>query len=163
MLQIIFGLVCSLAVAQGMTPSPPPGSCIGSGDCNGNNCKDCTCVNGKCQCADDWSGPNCMIPFCHNRTDCSNHGDCEASSTSIKCQCDAGYKGGRCETATCKLKCSHGGKCDSSGTKCVGCLGAWSGPRCETWDPSQTTPGALAQRVAQLKIQSQNQLDADKQ
>jgi hypothetical protein len=72
-------------------------SCMGPLDCNARECLECACVNAKCVCKDGWSGNNCELPFCTNRTQCSNHGNCQQAAYDITCICDSGYSGARCK------------------------------------------------------------------
>lgn len=108
--------------------------CISPLECNAKLCNDCACVNGACVCSGGWSGAACETPFCHNRNDCSDHGDCRMEMTSIVCMCDAGWAGARCEQFVCPLTCAHGGLPDTNCTTCVNCLGAWTGSECAVWD-----------------------------
>ena len=113
-------------------------SCVSPLQCNARQCADCACVDGKCSCADGWSGSGCNTPFCVNRTDgCSGHGTCQVTKTSMSCQCDSGFSGPHCaNTSHCDLKCVHGGVPDATCTTCDGCLVAWVGPTCNVYNAS---------------------------
>ena len=81
-------------------------------------------------------------------------------ATSITCSCDTGFEGPHCETATCSLKCQHGGRPDAACKVCTSCLGAWVGPNCSTWNAS--VPAArLVARIESLKNLSQAKLLSD--
>jgi hypothetical protein len=141
-----------------------PGHCTSAHDCNAPACLDCACQNGRCVCTEGWSGPNCVTPFCTNRTaGCSGHGDCSATISNISCTCDLGWVGPRCAAKVCNITCTHGGVPDKACTRCEGCLGAWSGLHCETWNASSVPAGALAARIAALQNKSRAKLEADLQ
>ena len=134
---------------------------MGPLDCNGRECEDCQCVNSKCACADGWSGPTCSVPFCVNRTaGCSGHGDCHQSVKSITCACDLGWMGDHCEKAVCSLPCEHGGVPDAKCTMCTGCLGAWYGLNCSSWNASYPKH-VLAARLDALNASAQKKLKSD--
>jgi hypothetical protein len=150
-------LVLVLTVAALASPPGVP-SCTSAHDCNAPACLDCACKNGQCVCADGWSGAHCDTPFCTNRTaGCSGHGDCSATASDISCTCDPGWFGPRC---ACNITCGHGGEPNAACTTCEGCLGAWSGLHCETWDAS-VPKSTLAARLALLKNNSAEKLKAD--
>jgi hypothetical protein len=128
-------------------------------DCNSKECQDCACINGVCKCADGWGGSHCSKPFCHNRTDCSEHGNCVVKSAGITCSCDSGYTGKHCETIACDLKCKHGGIANAKCTKCEGCLGAWYGPNCSAWDDTISL-AELRAKFMLITNQSQKKLDS---
>ena len=135
------------------------GTCSSPLDCNAKGCYDCSCTDGQCACADGWLGDHCETPFCANRTDgCSGHGSCQQTLHNISCVCDDGFIGDHCETATCALKCKHGGSPNADCTACTGCLGAWSGKLCGTWDT--TVPASkLMSKLHAFANASQKMLD----
>ena len=112
-----------------------PDGCVSPLQCNARACQDCACVDGKCKCADGFSGDTCQTPFCVNRTDgCSGHGECVVTPTSITCKCDTNFTGPTCANEThCDLKCVHGGAPNDDCTQCDGCLVAWVGPTCNVY------------------------------
>lgn len=139
---------------------PAYAACKSALDCNAASCYDCACINQVCQCADGWSGDTCQTPFCASRSDCSNHGDCVSTLHSITCVCDSGYAGDKCQNQTCALNCQHGGIPDAGCTQCTGCLGAWSGKQCDTWDVTVPADTLLSQlntifSAAQAMLDSQ--------
>jgi len=97
------------------------GSSGGGGDgnqcpnnCNGNG----ICVNGKCQCADGYSGDACQN---HTVSTCPNNCNGRGICVDEKCQCALGYSGDGCEkhdTAICKGNCSGNGLCVNGECKC---------------------------------------------
>uniref|UniRef100_A0A158R634 EGF-like domain-containing protein n=1 Tax=Syphacia muris TaxID=451379 RepID=A0A158R634_9BILA len=74
--------------------------------------------NGKCICADRFSGLFCQIRLCHN-------GDFVRKGKNGYCKCDKGYTGPFCSE---RLICQHGHINDEN--KCV-CDANWTGERCE--------------------------------
>ena len=130
-MMLIVVLVALLSGVQGQGG----GSCKGVVDCNARYCLDCTCVDGKCECADGFGGAFCETPFCQTRSNCSDHGECVATRSNITCACDPGYSGPRCKKKHCTLSCGHGGEPDAECLRCTSCLGAWKGasPSAATW------------------------------
>ena len=112
-------------------------ACVNATQCNNVKCPSCTCAaGGVCACVDGWGGPNCLTPFCVNRTvGCSDHGTCVITTTSMTCTCDVGYYGNHCQTK-CPLDCVHGGQPDVNCTTCTNCLGGWTGTTCNTFNTS---------------------------
>ena len=137
--------------------------CTGPLDCNAQECGDCACDNSQCACADGWLGAHCETPFCTNRTaGCSGHGNCRQTLHNISCACDDGFIGAHCETATCALKCEHGGTPNAACNKCDGCLGAWGGKLCDTWDGSVPI-ATLMSKLYAITNATQKMLDAQAQ
>lgn len=141
-------------------PAAQPGNCSYAVDCNARVCIDCTCAGGTCKCADGFSGAHCELTFCNTTSGCSGHGTCEQTARNMTCSCDSGWTGPHCETAACNVTCAHGGTCAASGTSCVGCQGAWSGPTCSSWNSSYPAQ-MLAARLATFKNRSLAKLTAD--
>ena len=78
----------------------------------------------------------------------------------INCTCDQGWSGSRCETQTCGLVCQHGGVADAQCESCMGCLGAWGGKLCDTWNDTLPIEFTLDQLNADVNA-SHAQLQAD--
>lgn len=79
----------------------------------------------------------------------------------MTCVCDGGWAGSRCETKTCALKCKHGGSPNRQCNKCTGCLGAWGGKLCGTYDAS-VPQSTLMRKLDQIASASQSALDSQK-
>jgi len=56
-------------------------------NCNGNG----KCIDGICQCNENYSGEYCEITFCERN--CSGHGKCNINKGISKCICDNGFTG----------------------------------------------------------------------
>ena len=72
------------------------------------------CVNGKCECAAGWSGPDCAALTC--LAGCSGHGECDANFT---CACDDGWSGADCSQLTCPGSCNGHGLCNNGTCYCA--------------------------------------------
>ena len=108
-----------------VTPLPP------HDPCNGIYCgNDGVCINGKCICANGWTGVNCQIKPqnpCSN-INCGAHGSC----TNGKCICKDGWIGSNCQIKPqdpCfNVKCGTYGSCKTG--KCI-CKNGWTGVNCQ--------------------------------
>jgi hypothetical protein len=116
------------------------GACATTADCNSAACPDCACnaTTLQCQCADGYSGPNCLTPICVNRTaGCSGHGECAVSAKGVQCNCDANYHGDTCAVGSCanNSMCNNPAcpdcACNLTSLQCA-CTDDWSGLTCET-------------------------------
>ena len=68
-----------------------------------------------------------------------------------------------CVKAQCKsipTSCKHGGHFDSKTGKCVGCIGAWSGDNCTTYNAAGLSTAKLLAMFSGIAEQSQAMLDA---
>jgi hypothetical protein len=116
------------------------GTCSTAADCNHAACPDCACnaTTLQCQCADGYSGPNCLTPICVNRTSgCSGHGECAVTPAGVQCKCDPPYTGANCQLGTCAAAtdcnaptaCPHC-TCNATTLQCA-CADGFSGVHCE--------------------------------
>ena len=60
-----------------------------------------TCVNGTCQCGDNWRGSDCSVVRCPGAEEnCNGRGRCDSSVEPAECRCDARWTGPDCATRT---------------------------------------------------------------
>ncbi|MDB5284718.1 MAG: fibrillin [Bacteroidota bacterium] len=71
--------------------------CLLVSSCNSCKNKNCLngaqCVEGKCQCANQYAGVDCEINLCDS-VDCHNGGNCFNGT----CACASGFEGSRCDS-----------------------------------------------------------------
>lgn len=91
-----------------------------------------TCVNGTCQCGDNWRGSDCSVVRCPGAEEnCNGRGRCDSSVEPAECRCDARWTGPDCATPICPGDCSGNGQCngDTNPPVCM-CLPFWGGADC---------------------------------
>ncbi|CAD8082247.1 unnamed protein product [Paramecium sonneborni] len=79
-----------------------------------------TCINGKCQCDDGFSGNDCsQYAKCLN--DCSNQGNCIQYFPTPQCRCNQEDKRGGedCSMIFCLNDCSNNGNCKNGICECI--------------------------------------------
>jgi len=127
-----------------------------NGGCGGGDEARARCTNTdggfSCACRGGFGGDTKVcddLDECYSANDCVTAGGsrCENTVGSYSCRCLPGYasavseqqvKRGERPSARCAAVCSfgackNGGKCTAPDS-CTGCLGGWSGPRCDQVD-----------------------------
>uniref|UniRef100_A0A8C5WC07 Tenascin N n=1 Tax=Leptobrachium leishanense TaxID=445787 RepID=A0A8C5WC07_9ANUR len=79
------------------------------------------CVDGKCQCAEGFTGDDCSVKLCV--PDCGPNGKC----VNGKCVCSKGYTGVGCRERQCTPDCGRFGKCIDGTCQCAE---GYTGPTC---------------------------------
>ncbi|CAD8093302.1 unnamed protein product [Paramecium sonneborni] len=79
-----------------------------------------TCLNGKCQCDDGFSGNDCS-QYSNCLNDCSNQGSCIQYFPTPQCRCNQEEKRGGedCSTIFCLNDCSNNGICKNGVCQCI--------------------------------------------
>jgi len=100
-----------------------------------NNCSNHgVCRDGRCACADGYSGDSCQLErggTCNGG--CSKHGVCRTG----RCYCQLGFTGPSCELSAplCANNCSKHGVCNAG--RCA-CKPGFSGEACQITVPPPT-------------------------